>query len=89
MASIKNVYKLCKTLSKSPCILHAKLSVKNLTNPNLVQNFIYSPAFSILSTSFPTASPSLFHSLFIHYSTDPTTNTTINNLIERRKKNEN
>ena len=83
MASIKNVYNMCKTLSKSACTIHVKLSAKNLQNKNCVQKPSFLPAFPPLSTLFPTTLYPLSLPRFIHYSTDPTTNTTINNLIER------
>ena len=86
---IKNVNNLCKKVLKSSCNIKAKLSVKKISSKYLVQNYSFLQTFSTFSTPFPTISRPLFSTLFFHYSTDPTTNTTINNLIERRKKNEN
>ncbi len=86
MASIKNVNKLCKTMSKSSCNFYAKLCVKKYLSKKFVQKLSFLPTFSPLSTTFPTVFRSLSLALIFHYSTDPTTNTTINNLIERSKK---
>ncbi len=88
MVNIKNANNLCKTMSKSSCNFIAKICAKKSPNQNYVQKISFLPTFSHLSTSFPTNFPSLSLTLIFHYSTDSTTNTTINNLIER-SENEN
>lgn len=59
------------------CNSHAKISVKKLLINFYVENKSFLQVFSILSTSFPTNLSPLFNSILIHYSTGPTTNTTI------------
>lgn len=83
-----NVHNVCKTMLTIKCISKAKLSAKQLLGIFSVQNYSFRPTFPYFPTHFPTIFSPLISPMIFHYSTDPTTNTTINNLIERRKKNE-
>ena len=85
----QNVEIPCKTHSKTLFIFSELFCEKNNSLPSFVENSTFTRTFPTFSTHFFTSKSPLIISNIFHYSTDPTTNTTINNLIERRKKNEN
>ncbi len=70
---LKNVDKVCKTMSISQRINFVKLCVKLFCIKILCKTTRFPQTFSHILTTFPTVFASLFISRFFHFSTEPIT----------------